>query len=476
MNCYNCGCPLTSHDFCTNCRKDVSRYKKILSASNIYYNEGLEKANVRDLSGAIDSLRHCVKLNKNHVEARNLLGLIYFEIGETVQALNEWVISKNLRSNKNIADDYLSMLQSNPARLESMNQTIKKYNQSLRYCYQGSLDLAIIQLKKVVSLNPKYLQARQLLALVYLITNEWEKAKRELEKARAIDHNNTITLRYIKEVDSYFAEHDNNEKQKNKPKQKNTVNRSNISEDAYQYQSGNETIIQPNISYEPNNAKSLLYIFIGLVLGIAAAWFLILPARIQTIRSGIDEEMRAISEQLDERTATVKSLEQSVSLLEREKTSMEEKLAAYTSEDGGFQGIDNLMLAANLYMENPEKIEEIGTYLEGVNAEFSESSSEAFVTLYNTLIKKVGSSLGPIYYEKGAEFLQNEEYEEAIRVLTLSKRFEPNNSDLLFDIATAYKKVGNSEDAILAYEEIIERFPNTSRANNAQRFIDELKE
>ena len=56
----------------------MSLYKKIMHVSNMYYNEGLERAGVRDLSGAINSLRQSLKFNKNNIEARNLLGLVYF--------------------------------------------------------------------------------------------------------------------------------------------------------------------------------------------------------------------------------------------------------------------------------------------------------------------------------------------------------------------------------------------------------------
>ena len=97
MNCYKCGCELSGHDFCTSCGADVSLYKKIIYISNRFFNDGLEKANVRDLTGAIASLRQSLKFNKNNVEARNLLGLVYFETGEVVAALSEWVISKNMQ-------------------------------------------------------------------------------------------------------------------------------------------------------------------------------------------------------------------------------------------------------------------------------------------------------------------------------------------------------------------------------------------
>ena len=88
MFCYNCGCHLSEHDFCTSCGADVSLYKKIMCMSNRFYNDGLEKAGVRDLTGAINSLRQSLKFNKNNIEARNLLGLVYFETGEVLSLIH----------------------------------------------------------------------------------------------------------------------------------------------------------------------------------------------------------------------------------------------------------------------------------------------------------------------------------------------------------------------------------------------------
>ena len=131
MKCYNCGCALSEKDFCTGCGADVVQYKKVMYLSNQYYNEGLEKAQVRDLSGAVACLKQSLKLNKNHTNARNLLGLVYFEMGEAVAALTELVISKSYQSEKNIADDYINAVQENAAKLETINQAAKKYNKTI---------------------------------------------------------------------------------------------------------------------------------------------------------------------------------------------------------------------------------------------------------------------------------------------------------------------------------------------------------
>ena len=78
--------------------------KKIMYQSNSWYNDGLRKAQVRDMSGAIVSLQQSLQYNRENIAARNLLGLVYYGIGEVSEALVEWIISKNLCPRDNIAD------------------------------------------------------------------------------------------------------------------------------------------------------------------------------------------------------------------------------------------------------------------------------------------------------------------------------------------------------------------------------------
>ena len=158
------------------------------------------------MSGAIESLKISLRFNKLNIDARNLLGLIYYEMGEVVTALTEWVISKNYQPKDNLASRYLDEVQKNQARLDSVNQTIKKYNQALLYCKQNSRDLAIIQLKKVLSLNPKLVSGHQLLALLYIQEGRYDLAKKSLRNAGKIDANNTVTLRYLKEANAALRE------------------------------------------------------------------------------------------------------------------------------------------------------------------------------------------------------------------------------------------------------------------------------
>ncbi|MBO5167215.1 MAG: tetratricopeptide repeat protein [Lachnospiraceae bacterium] len=464
MNCYNCGCRLSEHDFCTGCGVDVSVYKKILKISNMYYNEGLERAGVRDLTGAIVSLRQSLKFNKNNVEARNLLGLVYFEMGEVVAALSEWVISKNLRPQKNIADDYIDMIQNNAARLDTINQTIKKYNQALVYCKQDSKDLAVIQLKKVLSLNPRFIRAHQLLALLYIDIEQWEKAKRELEKCRRIDANNTQTLRYLKEVESML----NPDEPVKGGKRKN--------EESVRYQSDNEIIIQPlNVKEPKNNGLSTLFnVAIGLVLGIAAMFFLVLPSAVSSEREKAQAEVREIGSQLDVKTATIDTMQQEIDSLTADKKKLEDELAAYVGPDGTIETIDSLLQAAAEYLQTGDAMA-TAEYLNTIAAEVNmEETSDGFKQLYDSLLAKIGPELSVTYYTSGNEAYQDGDYETAIADLVKAVNYDATNGDALFTLGNAYRRSERNAEAVAVYEKVLELFPGTERARRAQHYIDEI--
>lgn len=472
MRCYNCGCRLSEHDFCTGCGADVSVYKKIMKLSNRFYNEGLEKASVRDLSGAINSLRQSLKFNKNNVEARNLLGLVYFEMGEVVAALSEWVISKNLRPKKNIADDYIEMVQSNPTRLETINSTIKKYNQALLYCNQDAKDLAIIQLKKVLSLNPKFVRAHQLLALLYIDAEDWPRAERELKRCEQIDIGNTTTKRYLKEVEIMLHPEETEGVKSIKKKKKKS------NEEVFRYQSGNETIIQPLDVKEPKGVSlsALVYIMIGLGIGVAMALSLILPARIQNAKVDVNNQLKTVSEQLTVKSATIEELEQQKLSLEKENMELKDKLESYVGTDGTLQIMDDILSAANTYLTNPEDVESVAMYLEKIQSEtVLESTSENFQSVYNTLLAAIGPGVAAKYYDDGLDAYQKDMYEDAISNLEKARIYDGQNIDVLYNLANAYYKNGDLENAGVYYQMVVDGFSGTERARKSERYLKEIE-
>lgn len=465
MFCYNCGCHLSEHDFCTACGADVSLYKRIMHVSNMFYNEGLEKAGVRDLSGAINSLRQSLKFNKNNIEARNLLGLVYFEMGEVVAALSEWVISKNMRPDKNIADDYIDMVQSNASRLDAINQTIKKYNQALLYCKQESKDLAIIQLKKVLSLNPRFVRAHQLLALLYMDSEQWERAQRELKKCMNIDCNNTQTLRYLREVELMLVP-DENVKQSGRHKKDDTI----------RYQSDNEVIIQPlNVRESKSGGVStLINIGIGLVIGLAAMYFLAVPAAESAVRNEAQKNITDIGNQLDAKTASIKELEAQIAALQTQNNTLNQELEGYVGADGTLSTIDSLLTAATAYLET-EDVQQTAANLENIaQSVVVEETSEAFQKLYKTLLSTIGPELSKTYYQTGSEAYNSDDYAVAIENFQRAVYYDETNADAWYNLANAYRNSEDNANAVTTYDKVIELFPGTEWARKSKQYRDRL--
>ena len=329
-------------------------------------------------------------------------------------------------------------------------------------------------------MNSKYVQAHLLLALLYVHYEDWPKAKKELERVLRIDTNNTQALRYLQEIAKMTGESEGNSKSSNKSNSKAkavTTNNNIISDDSYQYQSGNETIIQPLNYSEKRSFQSVWNIVIGIIVGFAVAWFLVLPARIQTEKATINEELRKVSEQLDVKTATINELESKVKTLEEETSNLQGQLEGFVGSGGTLEDVNNLLQAARTYIETPDESVKVGEYLEKINPEsITEESSESFTSLYSLLLREVGEDIGKKYYKEGMDKYQSGDYEAAIEALTRAVAYDANNQDAYYNLGNSYRKLEKTGEAIEVYQKIIELFPSTSMANRAQSFINELTE
>ena len=474
MRCFNCGAVLTENDFCTNCGEDVRIYRRIMRLSNMYYNDGLNKAQVRDLSGAVESLRQSLKCNRNNIEARNLLGLVYYEMGEAVAALSEWVISKNLKPEKNVADDFLSDVQGNPTRLSGINQSLKKYNQALSYCYQESFDLAIIQLKKVLQMNPNLIVAYQLLGLLYLKNGDYPRARRTLERGIKIDKNNTQLLSYLQEAKSAIEESE----AVAVGSSRKSGHKTRASSESIVYKSGNETIIQPLNTPEKSGSSAFLNILIGLGVGMALMWFLVLPARVRTAGNSAQEEIQKVSNELTEKSADIDELNKQIASLTQDNTDLNATVEKLSGGDGLAEKYDILFKAALNYVQNPEDVINTADMLKSLSNEATEGDdaagleySEAFTALYDFLKGDVFAKAAAEYKDKGMEAYNSEEYQTAVDNLNPAFELDPTDDSVLYYLASAYRSMEDSDKATELYSQLVNNFPDSEFVEQARGYL-----
>ncbi len=466
MKCYVCGSRLGPEDICMSCGTDIRMYRHIMCMSNKLYNDGLAKANVRDISGAIFSLNESLKYNKKNIDARNLLGLCYFERGEVVPALSEWIISKNYESKKNIADEYINFLQSNPSRLDTINQTIKKYNQALNYCYQNSQDLAIVQLKKVLSINENLISGYQLLALLYIEISDYDKARRTLLRALRIDRNDTTTQRYLKEINNLITQQAENGDAKG-------ANAALLPQDIITYQNGNDTIIQPVGTKEKRGFSSIINIVIGLVIGIAISWYLILPGKISYALKESDEKFVAVSEELASEKASHQESIKQAETLEAENNELTHQIEQLTGTNGATSENDRLLRAAQLYIEDPANAGKAMEELEQIGTDYLADASESFRSLYVKMQESTSNDALKTYIETAQAALKSKDYKTAIEYYSKVCEISPDNSDYLMDLAYAYRESGDTEKASEIYRRVVTDFSETQNAMDAAEFLNQ---
>ncbi|MDY3249659.1 MAG: tetratricopeptide repeat protein [Candidatus Choladocola sp.] len=462
MKCIYCNTPLAAIDYCPGCGADITIQKRIVRISNLLYNEGLEKALVRDMEGAITCLKRSLKFNKENTDARNLLGLCYYETGEAVSALCEWVVSKNLKQENNLADHYINQLQNNKNKLDTINQTIRKYNQSVLYCREDNEDMAIIQLKKVISQNPKLVKAYQLLALLYMKRQEYERARKLLKKAAYIDTTNTTTLRYLQEIEDVTGKGTSLER-KNKKYGKDVEERVT---GTLRYMSGTEMVIQPTTFRDSSTIATFINIILGILLGGAIVWFLVVPANRQAVNDAANRQVTDANTKLATESVKVQELQDEidgyVDQAEKADKDRDDALAKAA-------GYEDLMAVAKLYVSGDQST--AASMITNLNADDFDGNAKA---LYEALNSAVKTSLFDQYYNAGTVAYMAQDYTTAADQLKKavdadSERESSRHYDALLYLGMACYYLGDQAGADAAFNQIVEYYP--AQAANVQGYI-----
>ena len=462
MNCTNCNTPLINTWICPKCGQKDELARKIIYASNWHYNQGLAKTRVRDLTGATNSLLMSLKYNKRNTQARNLLGLVYYQIGEIVNALGEWVISVHFQPEDNIANTYIKAIQNNPGKLQSANRIIQRYNQALEYLNQGNMDMAIIELKRAINLNPNYIRAYQLMGLLYFRTKQYAAARKVLVRSLKIDRNNITSLRYIKEIDAAAGER---------------ARLKTRSRDGFtQINDPNPVVIEEKSDnkYTDFNTGllSIVNVIIGVVIGAAVVWLLLVPSVRQSEARKHNQAVVEYSSQISEDNKLISSYEMENADLKAKNQALQDQIDTLNSSEDAAGSEDALYLAIKEYIAGRDG--EAGEYLADVDKDTL--TNEDAIDIYNTIYEATKSSAETALYNDGYTAFQNQEYMDAIDALEKVLNLNSENLDAIYYIGASYQRMADLENAMTYYNRLIDEYPTSNQAVMAQEAVDEILE
>ena len=421
--------------------------EKCRRIANSYYNQGLEKAGIRDLTGAAECLKKSLHFYKYQTDARNLLGLIYYEIGETAQALVQWVISTNLQPEKNRAVHYLHEIQGKPGRLEAESANIRKYNQALFQAQNGSEDLAILQLVSAVEENDHYVKAQLLLALLCISQENYIRAGKALRRVLQIDRSNQKALWYMSVV------------------KKNTgraeIERQQLDHAFSHSRLEDDNIILPPTYRESTGGQMVIHILVGVVLGVAAFMTLVMPSIEERINSEHNQEILEYSEQLSQSNIRADQLESQLAQAEGARDTAEASLESVVSDSGGtISQYASLARILQAYREDDFRTA-VQIYA-GMNT--------ALITDPNLapILEEIQTDMAEDGYqvldELGDEAAGSGDYAGAVSYYDASLRIQPDNAAVMYDKAAALKAQGQEDEADDLFGQIIDAYPDTDYA------------
>ena len=433
---------------------DVAR--KNQQIANSFYNLGLEKARIRDLSGAAECLKKSLRFNKYQIDARNLLGLIYYENGEVADALIQWVISLNFEPEGNLADEYLEEIQRKPGQLEIESTNVKSFNQALWHAQNGSDDLAILQLARVVEARPHFVKAHLLLALLYMRREDYNKAGRSLYKILQIDTCNPKALYYMSIVKKNTGRAD--------------VEKRRMVKAFSHKKMEDDDVIIPATYKENTGISTVLHIIAGLILGMLAFYFLMMPARERDLNRQRDEELTSYIQMLNNANQEKEDLQEEYGALEAQAQEVQTRLDELTTGN------------TSIMAQYQSLIQVLQSYRTGDLAAaavtFSQSSfdlieDEGIQAIVENLRQDMASNVYQVLVDTGLTQWNAGNRDQAMTYFQASLAVQPANPEVMYYIGRLYQDAGDTENANAMFDRVVTEFPDSeyvSRVQNARGY------
>jgi len=474
MDCPSCKNPaanITCVKRCDECGYDLVLHKMAQDMSDRYYNIGLKRANDSNLTAAVKSLSISLKVNKHNVQARNLLGLCFWNVGKIGEALQEWKISAKHQEEDNPATGYLSMFYEDLSLFEKYSEAVLKYNEALIFAEKYSEDLSEIRLKRAVEISPNFVDAMNALTLHHLKDGDKIRATALVERVLAIDSGNDFAKRYYFEI---FQKEPTSAKEVQKPRTTETQKT--------RPQSRPEPKPSPN-PFAARNAQAIpkasplsgiLSALLGMVAMFFFMYFLVLPGMMSDRDSAFFDlqQQAAVSQQslqqtIAEHAATIAELEGET----------DELTAHIRHESTVVSDLQNTLIVfeAQHILTSGDPSRALDLLAEVSTAQLSTIARDA----YNEIRTTATPLVEQIYFTRGRDLFNTGSHAEARIALERAALHVTENTvtsnEVLYFLGRIAEAAGDIQLAILYYESVAENHPTWNRRNAANIRLNAIR-
>jgi tetratricopeptide (TPR) repeat protein len=349
---------------------------------------------------------------------------------------------------------------------EKVIDSVKLYNKAISYLKSGSEDIAIIELKKVVSINPSFSEAINLLGLCYAYTNQLDKAEELFGRVAKSDNSTLKAADYL----NYFNAADTKASKKtSENRNKSTANKSKKIDKEPKKR---ESYINDNVQSEYYLLKKFGLLLknpsIAIVLNIISVLCLV-TALILFFTSANS------SKGIDAGPDTAKSTQvtKSNNDLVAKNKSLTEQLNAANAKLKQMQLSDSISNVSLLYGQG--KYEEAADKLMSISGEELNSDlKKQYTSLKSEVLLKAADKLT----RDGNALYNSRKYQDAVKklekVFTLGDKWTFGDK-ALYILGKSYVEVNDTQNGAKTYQKLINDYPDSPYVKYAKARLQGIR-
>jgi len=336
-----------------------------------------------------------------------------------------------------------------PVIPDNVKNSIALYNKALDDIHMKNEDMAIIQLKKAIAMNPDFCEAINLLGICYVYVRDHTKAAEMFEKVAAIEKNGISAVKYVKQLN----EGNGSETGKRAKKTVRAVKPASESPVAIQKKDTPllDTLNKVQYGLKFDMVKYAAALILGALLMLLLGTALNLFSKSEeTPKTGTNLQSTPTpsvdyKSNVPDYNETVKQLQSDLNKANQERDYYKSivKLSEVQSliDNGKYQSAADILLS-----------------LEAIK--FNDDEKKVYNSMRDEIMPKAAVNA----YGAGVDYFNSGNYQKALEVLQKVERFDENckyMDGVLYYIGKSNEQLGNKDDAIKAFQRVIDKYPGS---------------
>lgn len=312
---------------------------------------------------------------------------------------------------------------------DNIRNSIFLYNKAIESLRTGSEDIAIIELKKAISMNPHFYEAINLLGICYGYINDNVRATEAFDRVIKAEQNSVKALRYMSLLNS--GEVDGMAKSKAR-KRNSTVS-------IY------------------NWIKYTAFFITGILLAILIQTIALKPEKIE--ESQTDNSVVKIENTSDEYKIKYEELASEYEQLQKDRDSANKAVDYYKSV---------LKLYEIESLASKKQFEKAADMLLLIRTDDFIGDDKV---KYDNLFESVMPSAAWVTYDEGYKLYNTKKYQDSLKKLEKVEVYDPEFKRLdavLYYMGRCYQLLNDSRNAVAIFQRLIDSFQDSKYATNAK--------